>query len=103
MELMALENEDTLIISSPQDLVKLLTAKRQMLLLYSVKNDVDRKLFLQNYFRNLVENFTISTNLKNEINDAINTLSTNPTTQEVDYIYQLLRSEYNREKEYINN
>lgn len=70
---------------------------------YSVKNDVDRKLFLQNYFRNLVENSTISTNLKNEINDAINTLSTNPTTQEVDYIYQLLRSEYNREKEYINN
>ena len=70
---------------------------------YSVKNDVDRKLFLQNYFRNLVKNSTVPTNLKNEINDAINTLSTNPTTQEVDYIYQLLRSEYNREKEYINN
>ena len=41
----ALENEDTLIISSPQDLVKLLTAKRQMLLLYSVKNDVSFKNF----------------------------------------------------------
>lgn len=41
----ALENEDALIISSPQDLVKLLTAKRQMLLLYSIKNDVSFKNF----------------------------------------------------------
>ena len=38
-------NDDSLILSSPEDLVKLLTAKRQMLLLYSVKNDMSFKEF----------------------------------------------------------
>ncbi len=60
---------------------------------YSIKNDVDRRAFIQTYFRTLVDESSISTALATEVNDAINTFSEEPTTAEVDYIYELLRSE----------
>lgn len=39
------EIADKLILAAPEDLVKLMTARRQMLLLYSVKNDMSFKMF----------------------------------------------------------
>lgn len=60
---------------------------------YSIKKDIDRREFLQTYFKELVEESSVSNNLKLEVNDAIDAFSTNPTTSEIDYIYELLRSE----------
>lgn len=39
------DESDAFILSAPEDLVKLLTARRQMLLLYGVKNDISFKEF----------------------------------------------------------
>lgn len=60
---------------------------------YSVKNDVDRRAFIQTYFRKLAENASISDELEEEVNNVIDDFSVNPTTAEVDYIYELLQSE----------
>lgn len=60
---------------------------------YSVKNDVNRCTFIQTYFRALTEASSVSEALKTEVYAAIDAFSQDPTTAEVDYIYELLRSE----------
>ena len=60
---------------------------------YSVKNDVNRCTFIQTYFRALTEASSVSEALKTEVYAATDAFSQDPTTAEVDYIYELLRSE----------
>lgn len=57
---------------------------------YSIKNDVNRRTFIQSYFRTLVEEASVSEALKSALNAAIDALSQDPTPAEVDCIYKLL-------------
>lgn len=57
---------------------------------YSVKRDVDRKEFLIDYFTALAEDSDASTSLMANLEDALNAMSADPTTEEVDAIYALL-------------
>ncbi len=60
---------------------------------YSVKKNVDRRAFLVNYFNALAESSEISDELKQAIGVAVNKLSEEPTTKEIDNIYGLFAGE----------
>ena len=60
---------------------------------YSYKANVDRRAFLQAYFSAVVADAELSDGTKAELANAIESLSQQPTTQEVDNIYALLNSE----------
>lgn len=60
---------------------------------YSHKGDVDRRSFLMDYFSAIVEASELSDATKAKVNSALQALSPEPTTQEVDDIYALLNSE----------
>ncbi len=59
---------------------------------YSLKLDADRRAFLQRYFKAIGENADISAENKTLLNEAIEGLSEQPTTGEIDHIYNLLGS-----------
>lgn len=59
---------------------------------YSVKNSVDRRAFVQQYFNALVDDTELSESLKSEILLAVQNLSANPTTAEIDEINNMFRS-----------
>ena len=56
---------------------------------YSVKRDVDRRAFLQDYFTALVADADDA--VKANVADALDGLSENPTTAELDNIYKLMK------------
>ena len=56
---------------------------------YSVKRDVDRRAFLQDYFTALVADADEA--VKANVADALDGLSENPTTAELDNIYKLMK------------
>ena len=60
---------------------------------YSYKANVDRRAFLQAYFSAVVADAELSEGTKAELAGAIESLSQQPTTQEVANIYALLNSE----------
>ena len=57
---------------------------------YSIKRDIDRRAFLKSYFGEVVKSADVSDEQKAIVSEAINALSANPTTEEIDYIYYLL-------------
>lgn len=60
---------------------------------YSVKNSVNRGKIVKAYFTDLVAEAEISDALREEVNDAVQALGDEPTTEEIDGIYSLLQSE----------
>ena len=60
---------------------------------YSIKRDVDRRAFLQDYFTAVVEDAGVSETLQANVAAALEALSEEPTTAEVDAIYALLAGE----------
>lgn len=60
---------------------------------YSVKRDVNRRTFVQNYFNALASELEISDELEQSVNKAVEALSNEPTTVEIDNIYRLLAGE----------
>ena len=57
---------------------------------YSVKRDIDRRAFVQEYFTAITEESDVPAEQKNIIAEAINALSSDPTVEEIDNIYYLL-------------
>ena len=60
---------------------------------YTVKREVSRGAFVQQYFNALVDDAEVSETLKAEVKTAVGTLGEEPTPQEIDYIYSLMASE----------
>ena len=60
---------------------------------YSVKRDVNRREFVQQYFTSMIEASDVSDNLKQKLNDAVAEFSENPTTEEIDNIYKIFDEE----------
>ena len=60
---------------------------------YSIKRDVDRRAFLQDYFTAVVEEAAVSETLQANVAAALAALSEEPTTAEIDAIYALLAGE----------
>ena len=56
---------------------------------YSVKRDIDRRAFLQSYFAALVSNADEA--VKANVASALEAMSENPTTAEIDNIYKLMK------------
>lgn len=60
---------------------------------YSVKRDVDRKAFLRAYFNALALDLDIPADLSAKVSDAIDAMSAEPTTAEIDAVYALLNTD----------
>lgn len=57
---------------------------------YSVKRDVNRGTFVKQYFNSVADASSLSDEEKNIVKDAVEQLGSEPTTEEIDYINELL-------------